>query len=158
MMRIVPSVMALLPTGRSADQPRQTGPKKHSIPRFSVPGKGTERVKGFVLRLFRLEFQRCRIDAVAQSGRRRAVLEHVAEMAVTTRAKHLGPNHAVGDVALLVDMALGCRPVETRPAAAGIELGIGLKQRLPAAGTDIGTRPMVMLVFAGEWPFGRLLP
>src|ERR1700733_9606537 len=55
--------------------------------------------------LFRIELQRRRIDAVTQSGRPRAVLEHMAEMAVATRAQHFGADHAVAHVALLVDMA-----------------------------------------------------
>ena len=53
----------------------------------------------------------------------------------------------------LVDRGRG----EARPAAAGIELGVGFEQRLPAAGADIGARPVLVLVFAGERPLGRLL-
>src|SRR6201996_7739355 len=108
-------------------------------------------------RLFRIELQRRRIDAVTQSGRPRAVLEHMAEMTIAARAQHFGADHAVAHVAFLVDTAFGCRLGEARPAAAGIELGIGLEQRLSAAGADIGARAMLMLVFAGEGPFGRLL-
>src|SRR6266851_6639552 len=73
--------------------------------------------------LFRLQLQRRRIDAVAQSGRAGAVLEHMPEMAVALRAQHFGPDHAMADVALLVDVALQRRLGKARPAAAGIELG-----------------------------------
>src|SRR5580704_4687479 len=97
------------------------------------------------LGLFRLQLQRRRIDAVAQAGRAGAVIEDVAEMAAALRAQHFGPHHAVADVALLVDMALGGRRGKARPAAAGIELGVGFEQRLAAAGADIGAGPLLML-------------
>src|ERR1700694_156835 len=96
--------------------------------------------------LFRLQFQRRGIDAVAQSGWAGTVLEYVPEMAVAFGPKHLGPHHAVADVALLVDMALRSGLGKARPAAAGIELGVGFEQRLPAAGQDIGAGPLPMLV------------
>src|SRR6266404_5493319 len=78
-------------------------------------------------------------------------------MAVALRAQDFGPGHAVADVTLLVDMALRRRLRKARPAAAGIELGVGFEQRLPAAGADVGAGPLLMLVFAGERPLGRLL-
>src|ERR1019366_6354933 len=108
-------------------------------------------------RLFRLQFQRRRIDAVTQSGRAGAVLEDMAEMAVALRTKHFGPDHAVAAVAFLLDMALRRRLGKAWPAAAGIELGVGFEQRLAAAGADVGAGPLLMLVFAGERPLGRLL-
>src|SRR6202140_4009305 len=92
--------------------------------------------------LFRLQLQRGRIDAVAQAGRAGTVLEDVAEMAVALRAQHFGADHAVADVALLVDMALRRRLGEARPAAAGIELGVGFEQRLSATGAGIGAYPV----------------
>src|SRR5271168_1376240 len=129
--------------------------QKNSISRPPVPAAEPD-FRGPAARplktLFRLELQRGRIDAVTQSGRPRAVLEHMAEMAVATGAKHLGADHAVGHIALLVDVTFGCRLGEAWPAAAGIELGIGLKQRLTAAGTDIGAGALLMLVLAGERP------
>src|SRR5471032_569245 len=101
MMSINPSDMALSPTA--------AGGWKSAAPRHkrkAYPGLWFQhRNRG---RLFRLQFQRRRIDAVAQPGRAGAVLEHVPEMAIAFRAQHLGPDHAVADVALLVDMAL-CR-------------------------------------------------
>src|ERR1700694_3986809 len=107
--------------------------------------------------LFRLQLERCRVDAVAQSGRAGTILEYVAEVAVALRAKYFVPDHAVADVALFVDMALRGRRGKARPAAAGIEFCVRFEQRLPAAGAGVGARPLLMLVFAGERPFGRLL-
>src|ERR1700757_3080286 len=106
--------------------------------------------------LFRLQLQRRRVDAVAQAGRPRSVGKDMAEMAGAFRAQHLGADHAVGGVLLLVDMAGGGRRSKARPAAAGIELGVGLEQGLAATGADIGARPRLILVLAGERPLGRL--
>src|SRR3981189_470990 len=126
--------------------------------RFALlPAHDDCRITAAAAVLSRLQLQRRRIDAVAQAGRAGAVLEHMAEMAVALRAQHLGPDHAVADVAFLVDMALQRRLGKARPAAAGIELGVGFEQRLAAAGAGVGAGPLLMLVFAGERPFRRLL-
>src|SRR5258708_20557016 len=109
--------------------------------------RGPSRFKA-AFALFRLQLQRRRIDAVAQSGRTGSVLEHVPEMAVAFRAQHFGPDHAMADVTFLVDMALGGGLRKARPAAAGIELGVGFEQRLTAAYTDVGAAPLLVLVFA----------
>ena len=81
----------------------------------------------------------------------------MAEMATAFGAEHLGANHAVARIVLLVDMALDGRLGEARPAAAGIEFGIGLEQHIAAAGADISAGAVVVLIFAGEGTFGRLL-
>ena len=147
----------LLPQGEKGDfistpekeKPRATSSWSHGagntldeslyLTRSLHANRGPLRLKT-LWKLFRLELQRGRIDAVAQAGRSRTVLEDVAEMAIAFRAQDLGANHAVGDVAFLVDMAVRGRRGETRPAAAGIELGVGFEQRLPAAGAGIGAR------------------
>src|SRR4051812_20955252 len=102
--------------------------------------------------LFRLQLQRRRIDAIAQAGRAGAVIEDMTEMAVAFRAQHLGAGHAVADIPLLVDMAFDRRLGKARPAAAGIELGVGLEQSLPATGAGIGALAVLMFVFAGKRP------
>jgi hypothetical protein len=80
----------------------------------------------------------------------------MAEMAVAFGAEHFGADHAVADVALLVDMAVDRGRRKTRPAAAGIELGVGFEQGLAAAGAGVGALPLLMLVFAAARPLGRL--
>src|SRR5450432_2889952 len=80
----------------------------------------------------------------------------MAEVAVALRTQHFGADHAMGDVALLVDMVFRCRRGKARPAAAGIELGVGFEQRLAAAGAAVAAAPLLMLVFAGERPLGGL--
>src|SRR5258705_11837529 len=123
MMSIVPSDMAFSPSRRSEQTSTPASPleEKHS------PAFGS--IKGTRSGLFRLQLQRYRIDAVAQSGRAGPVVEHVAEMAVAFRTKHPGPAHAVTDVALLVDVAVHRRLGKARPAAAGTELGVGFEHR-----------------------------
>src|SRR6516165_2330425 len=81
----------------------------------------------------------------------------MAEMAAAARTEDLGADHAVAEITLLMDMVLDGRTAEARPAASGVELGIGFKQRLPATGTDISARPVLMLALAGKRPLGRLL-
>src|SRR3954470_17813909 len=93
----------------------------------------------------RLQLQGCRVDAVAQSGRSRTVLEHMAEMTIALRAQHFGSDHAVADVAFFVDMLVGRGRGEAGPAAAGIEFCVGFEQRLAAAGAGVG--PLAMLMF-----------
>src|ERR1700733_3161980 len=126
---------------------------KHIAP----PGSstGTRRSRGQVL--FRLQLERGRVDAIAQSGRAGAIVEYMPEVTIAARAQHFGSDHAVADVALLVDMALRRGRGKARPAAAGIEFGIGFKQRLSAAGAGVNAGPVLVLVFAGARPFGRFL-
>src|SRR5207247_205456 len=78
-------------------------------------------------------------------------------MAVAVRAQDFSADHAVADIALLVDMAVHGRRGEARPAAAGIELGVGFEQRLAAAGAGISALAVLVLILAGERPLGRLL-
>src|SRR4051812_9481308 len=96
--------------------------------------------------LLRLQFQRRGVDAVAQSGRSRTIVEDMAEMAVAVRAQHLGPDHAVADVALFIDMAFDRGRGEARPAAAGIEFCVGFEQRLAATGAGVSAVALLMLV------------
>jgi hypothetical protein len=46
----------------------------------------------------RVQFERSRVDTVAESGRLRAVLKYMAEMRVAAITYHLKPNHAQTDV------------------------------------------------------------
>src|ERR1700687_5787926 len=96
MMRINPSDMALSPTGGRRRKSTAPRPERKAHPGLWFQRRNRKR-------LFRLQFQRRRIDAVTQSGRAGAVLEHVPEMAIAFRAQHFGPDHAVAHVAILLD-------------------------------------------------------
>src|ERR1700723_926390 len=102
MMRIVPRDMVLsqqAPDGKLT--PRRVCWAKH-IP--AACRRRSRYLRQLFGQLFGLQFQRRRIDAVAQAGRAGAVVEHMAEMAVALRAQNLGSDHAVAGVALLIDM------------------------------------------------------
>src|SRR5271165_4879659 len=69
------------------------------------------------LLLLRREIHGDAIDAIAQMGGRRPILEHMAEMTAAAAAMHLGADHSVASVARSLDRA-GERIVEARPAGA----------------------------------------
>src|SRR6202043_1987748 len=81
----------------------------------------------------RVERQGKTVHAVAQPGRFRTVVEHVAEMAAATPAVDLGAGHAEGGILAFADRIFQ-RLIEARPAGAALELGLGGKQRQVAAG------------------------
>src|SRR6516162_6430938 len=106
--------------------------------------------------LLRLEIHRHAIDAVAQMGRRRPVLENMAEMAAATAAMHLGANHAVARIRRGLHCS-GLRIVEGRPTSAALELGFGDEQLLLAAGAIEGAGALFVIECAAPRPFGALL-
>src|SRR5579864_1542819 len=78
------------------------------------------------------ELQRDRVDAIAQPGRRRAVGEDVALVAVAAGAAGLDPDHAVADIAHGDHVPLVERRVEAGPAGAALELGVVAEERQAA--------------------------
>src|SRR5215213_1245992 len=76
---------------------------------------------------FRLEIQRRRIHAIAQPGIGGAVREDVSQVRAALGAHGFGADHAVAAVGDLLDRA-GHGLRETRPAAAGVELGARVEQ------------------------------
>ena len=105
-----------------------------------------------------LQFQRRRIDAVAQSGRLRAIVEHMAQMRPAIRAQYLGAAQEQTAVLGSGDLFRRHRLPETRPAAARIELGRRVKQRCAAAHAAVGARLVTIVIRAGERRFGPFLP
>src|SRR5262245_14895150 len=104
----------------------------------------------------RLEIHCHAVDAIAQVGGRRAVLEHVAEMAAAAAAMHLGAHHPEA----LVRCGLGRarhRIVEARPASAALELGLRHEQGLIASGADEGTGALFVIERAAAGSFGAVL-
>src|SRR5690349_5161044 len=105
----------------------------------------------------RLEVERDGVDAVAQPGRRGAVLEHVAEVPAAPRAVHLRARHAERPVLARLDAALRDRPPVARPAGARVELLIRVEQRRAAARAAIDAVRVVIVEAAGERVLGALL-
>src|SRR2546421_3838785 len=107
--------------------------------------------------LLGVELDRRAVDAVAQPGRLRPVVEDVAQVPTAVRARDLGPDHEVRVVRRLLDgRALG-RGIKARPPAVGVELGLGLEQLRPAARAQVGARRLGVPVLAGEGSLGSLL-
>ncbi len=75
-------------------------------------------------------------------------------MRVATCAAYFGAAHAVGSVAMFVDVGGGPSLVEAGPATAGVELVVRLEQRRAAAYTAIGAGGFEIVIFAGERAFG----
>src|ERR1700733_5493176 len=74
-----------------------------------------------LLLVVRTEVQAGRVHAVPQSGRRRTVFKHVPQMSVALGAANLGPDHAVGRIFMLDDIAGLAGLRKTWPAGPGIE-------------------------------------
>src|SRR3954471_10404379 len=101
----------------------------------------------------RLEIERSGIHAVAQPFRPRAVREHVAEVSAALCTDRFGTDHAVAHVADLLDGA-GDGLRKTRPAAARIELGVGVEQLGAAADAVVAAVGPDAFVLAAEGPLG----
>src|SRR3954470_22637351 len=80
------------------------------------------------------EFEGDAVQAIAQAGRCRAVIEDVAEMRTATRAKHFVAFHPEAAVFHTRDDSRNEWLCETGPARAGFELGIAGEQWRVAAG------------------------
>src|SRR3954469_5790225 len=102
--------------------------------------------------LFFFEFQRRRVDAIAQVGGLRPVVEHMAEVGAALAANGFGAPHQKTIVLFALDILRGNRRPEARPAGAGIELGIGAKQLVTTADTTIHALFVVVPILAGERP------
>src|SRR3989304_3590839 len=110
-------------------------------------------------RLLRLrEGKSRRIDAVAKPGRFRAIVEHVAQMGVASRAQRLRPFHEPAGVGHGAHVLRRDRLIEARPSRAGFELGLRPEQVGPAADAPVDPLLVVVPVHPGERPLGPLLP
>src|SRR3954447_9467863 len=101
-----------------------------------------------------LEGECDRVDAVAVArGRAVAVGEHVPEVGAAVGAAHLDPLHPAGGV-LDVLHSVGHRLVEARPAAAGVELRVGLEELRPARLAGVHARGLGVGVLPDERSLG----
>src|ERR1700761_3582172 len=98
----------------------------------------------------RLEGQRGRVDAVALTGRARAVTEDMAQVPATATAADLGAAHEHAVVRAQLDRVGHGRLEETRPAGTGVELGVRPEQLVPAARALVGAILLVPEQRAGE--------
>ena len=97
------------------------------------------------------------VDAVAQSGRRWAVGEDVAEMCLTCCATDFGATHKERTVIVLTDRRAVCRLCVARPTCARIKLVVGLEQRLSATNTLEHASTLLVIEWARERSFRSVL-
>ena len=94
------------------------------------------------------------VDAIAESGGRRAVVEHVAQVGVAQAAQDFGAVHEEAVVGLGVDVFGGDGRGVAGPAGAGIELGGGAEERVAAADAAVESGGFRLIVGAGEGRVG----
>jgi hypothetical protein len=103
-----------------------------------------------------VQFQRGRVDAVAQAAGRRAICEDVAEVGTAVVTGDFGTAHAEAAVDVLIDQFFIVRCVKAGPAAARVKLGFGTKERGAATGTVIGAGVVAVPVLTSKGPLGAL--
>ena len=89
-----------------------------------------------------LEVEGNTVDAVAKTGRRRAVFEDVPEVSAATATVHFRAFHPEGAIDGRAQCAVKRRE-ETGPAGAAFELALGDKERLSTARAGEGARAML---------------
>src|SRR5581483_2853171 len=105
--------------------------------------------------LLRLKLHGDAVDAVAQPGRRRPILEDVAQVAAAAAAVHLRADHAVA----FVDRGLdGARNgiVEGGPAGAALELPLRHEQGLVTARAEERAGPLLVVERAAARRLGAV--
>src|SRR5207302_11378482 len=105
----------------------------------------------------RAQLQGDGVDAVAEAGRRRTVVEDVAQVPAAFGAGDLGPDHPERAVHVLLDRSLGGRGIEARLAAVGVELGFGVEELRAGPGAEVLALPRLRLVLNAEGSLGALL-
>ena len=100
---------------------------------------------------------RMAVQAIPQSGWRRAVRKNMAKMSIAFRTADLRANHPMGAI---LDLGYGGWIYgfeKAWPSASGVEFGIGLKQCLAAAHTIIAASLKAVPKGAGESAFRSAL-
>src|SRR3989344_4744913 len=122
---------------------------------FERMGLRMDRIKLCLFLLF--QFERSRVDAVAQTGWFRAVGKVMTQVRAALGAHDLGATHEEFLVIFFSDVFLVRRLIETRPAGAGVELGVGAEQFGAAAYAAVHTVFMTVVVGAGKGTLGAFL-
>src|SRR5579884_4081126 len=106
--------------------------------------------------LGRTKVERDGVHAVALTGGRWAIVEHVAEMRSTSPAQHFGPQHPMGGVFNQLYVLPIHRIVEAGPARARLKLGGGAEERGPTGRAAIRAVVLGVYVATGERPLRPL--
>ena len=78
-------------------------------------------------------------------------------MPIALAAARFDAAHAVRMIGIFLDRAVPNGLIEARPAAAGIEFGIGHKERIAATGAAIQSEAMLMQMRPGAGALGAML-
>src|SRR5215217_4585033 len=113
-------------------------------------GSSPARSNALAARSFSVEIERGGVDAVAQTRRRRAVREDMAEVAAAAGAQDLGAHHAVRRVNLLLDRVRAARREERGPATARVVLRVGAEELGSAPCAAVRPRLEDVVVLARE--------
>ena len=82
------------------------------------------------------------VDAVAQAGELGPVLEDVAQVRVAASAHHLGEVIVIAEVGPGLDGLFRDGSPKAGPSGAGVEFGLAVEQRRPAADAMIDARDL----------------
>ncbi len=104
------------------------------------------------------EFQCDRVDAIALTGRWRAVIEYMTQVRIATRAKQFDALLAVTVVRSLGNFCRIEFPVKARPATARVELAFRTEQHVVTADTMVVPGFGVLIVLSAEGRLGAGLP
>ena len=107
------------------------------------------------LRLFD-KIKRHRVDAIAQAGGGRAVVEYVALVATAAGALDFGARHTIGAVAVEFDVFFVNRFEKGGPSCAGFKFGVGAEEGKSTGCADEGAFFVVVPQVACESAFGAL--
>src|SRR5205823_1563902 len=108
--------------------------------------------------LLGIQFEGGGIDAVAQAGGLRSVLEDVSEMSAARTAHHFRPLHAVAAILFGLDVLFGQRLVETWPACTRFIFRAGIEHRITASDAGVDAGFFRLVIFACERRLGPFIP
>jgi hypothetical protein len=95
-----------------------------------------------------------RIHAITQTGWTRAIVEQVPQVRVTQPARNSCSHHEQGVVRGFQDIVFRDGRPKARPARAGFEFGLGIKQRGIATNTAENAFLMIAGIFMGVGTLG----
>jgi len=98
------------------------------------------------------------VDAEAEAGGLRAVIENVSQVSVATTAENFGANHAVSHVAFHFYIVGSDRLVIAWPARAGVKFRVGSEKGLAATDAEVGSGSFGVFIFSGKRRLGTLAP
>src|SRR6266576_7113203 len=108
--------------------------------------------------VFLHEIQRRGVDAIAKTGRPWPVGENVAEMRITSAAKHFLARHPMARVSIHFNFPFIDRRREARPSGTGMIFRFGAKQRLATANAEVRSRRVGIFILTSSRWFRALAP